>query len=677
MPLKTSLLNKGIIRNDLKTLYWFPILYTVILFFVVPLQLISRIPHLKDSYPHSHIFGILNFGGDGTQQVLIMTVPVLLALILFSYLQRKNPSDMFHSLPIRRRTLFTSHILVGISFLTVPVIVTGLFTWIVQIVSNLHSYLSLRDILLWAAITMVMNTVMFMSAVFVGTVTGITLVQGVITYIVLFLPMGLLSLAAYNLQMFLYGYSFRFHLGNKDGFFMAISPLYRILNLNSISGKSLIGYIIFSAILYILGSYLYQRRRLENNMQPIVYKNLGYFFKYGVAFSCMLTAGLYFARFEKSIPWVVFGYLIASFLGYFIAEGILQKSFRIFSKKTFISYGIYGAVVAIGLLGINVDLTGYEKKLPPIEEIKGVYFASNFYSYQHREDPNFYEDENIELIREVHEEIIMNKRDVKYNQRTYGRNRGDLYFVYQLENGDEITRSYEGIDLSPYQDKIEAVNSSIEYKKMAYDVLNVEAKDVEKITFRSYEIAKDLVIYDLNEIDELLQLLKDEIINATYEELNDSRIWGSVDLLLKQKGTEDDSIRAESKIYDKATQEYYDGINVTWRKSFDSIDAWLFEKGYLEEARLLPKDVAFIAVDIANSYEEAKKIATSLRENKQFETSDKAEIDSALQNYSNHWGYDNFPIYVVAFYDENDNRITYGSFDQKHVPEFIKAYFEE
>ncbi|KAB3533491.1 hypothetical protein F8154_10845 [Alkaliphilus pronyensis] len=680
MPLKTSLLNKGIIKNDIKRLYWFPILYTIALFFAVPLQIILRLNQFKETVPYKHIYGILDFTGGGVQHAFILIVPVLLALLLFNYLQTKKSSDMLHSLPIKRNTLFTSHTLVGFLFLTVPVIANGFITWIVQIINNLHSFYSLEDILLWAAITIVMNMVIFMITVFVGTVTGLTLVQGVLTYIMLFLPMGLLFLVVYNMQSLMYGFSWRFSLVYQDDLLMILSPFYRIIGLYSMEAKNLIGYLVLVLVLFIGGMYLYQKRRLENNMQPIVFKNLSYLFKYGVAFSFMLTAGMYFQEVGGGIAWILFGYAIASFLGYFIAEGILQKSFRIINRKTLTSYSIYMGTVILLLVGISLDFTGYEKRLPSSDEIKGVCFATNYYSYRHQEDKYLYKDpKNIQLISNAHKEIIGNRKNMKFSEKVYGENSGNLYFVYQLKNGKKITRGYEGIDLSPYMDNIKEINSSIEYKKMHYDVLNVDLSKIEKITFESHHdnISKDLVIYDSDEIEELTKLLQDEIISSNYDELRDSRVWGVVDLLLKPEPDENTNIIEATKKYDKYTKEFYESIAVTWYKSFDSIDEWLMEKGYLEEARLVKDEVEFIMVNVADSYEEADKILASMGEGRSLKITDKEKIEISLKNYANHWRYEDSPIYVVAFYNEAGDRIDYGSFYQQHVPQFIKEYFED
>jgi len=678
MQSKISLLNKGILKNDIKGFYWFPVLYFIVLVFFVPLQIIMRLPYLKEiSSQYHYIHGILDFGGNGSQHILLMTAPVLLAILLFNYLQKKNPSDMIHSLPIKRKTLFTSHIMVGLGFLTLPVIATALVTWVIQVVYNLEAFFPLNDILSWATITIIINLVMFMSTVFVGTVTGISLVQGALTYIVLFLPLGLLYLVFYNMQIFLYGLNWRFYIYDKEGLLMALSPIYRIVNLYNNPGiTELVGYSIFIVVLYFIGTYVYQKRKLENNMQPIVFNNLRYLFKYGVSISCMFTAGLYFASEQGSIYWILFGYVVASFLGYFIAEGILQKSVRVFNKKSLRSFGIYLGVIVVILLGINTDILGFEKNIPAADEIESIYFQSNFYYHRYNSDSNYYSDENIELIREIHKEIIMNKKHVKYSQRPNGKETLDLHFVYQLENGKKVSRSYDGIDTSPYKEKIAAIYGSMEYKKMTYDIFDLDPLDIEKVTLGSDAINKNLAVYSIDELTELLQLLKDEIEAASYEELRDPRIWGSIALMLKDTDEEDNNTVPERTSYDSSTRQYYKSVYIPWLKSFHNLDAWLFENDYLEKARIVPMEVHYMVVEMVNSQVEIDKTQGHSSEAKRYETYDKVEIDIGLQNYSNRWSSDEFPKFVVGFYNEADQQLIYSSIENNHVPQFILDFFQ-
>src|SRR5690606_31648879 len=93
------------------------------------------------------------------------------------------------SLPVKRETLYHTHILAGLIILFIPLLVTALVTWIM--VARLPINLSGQDVMVWLGLGMLMNLLLFMTSVAVGMITGMSSVQGVLSYILLLLPTGL------------------------------------------------------------------------------------------------------------------------------------------------------------------------------------------------------------------------------------------------------------------------------------------------------------------------------------------------------------------------------------------------------------------------------------------------------------------------------------------------------
>ena len=95
----------------------------------------------------------------------------------------------------------------------------------------------------------------------------------------------------------------------------------------------------------------------------------------------MLLGGIYFSGVYSNgakyrLYWVMFGYAIASVIGYIIAEIIITKSLRIF--RNIKGYFIYVIIIALVLIGINSDIIGYEKRIPALENIESIYLESGF-----------------------------------------------------------------------------------------------------------------------------------------------------------------------------------------------------------------------------------------------------------------------------------------------------------
>ena len=176
--------------NDLKRFSWIGAGYLLALLAIVPLKifmLYSRTQDLRTNDTTAYL-RIFQFDYYSPIQILVLiVVPVLTGLLLFRYLQDSRAADMAHALPVRREALYNTHVVTGIIFLFVPLILTALVSW------ALVSGLGIDDvkginILTWLANCLLFNLLFFICSVAVGMVTGMTTMQGVLSYILLFLP---------------------------------------------------------------------------------------------------------------------------------------------------------------------------------------------------------------------------------------------------------------------------------------------------------------------------------------------------------------------------------------------------------------------------------------------------------------------------------------------------------
>ena len=87
-------------------------------------------------------------------------------------------------------------------------------------------------------------------------------------------------------------------------------------------------------ILYGVSLYLYKKRKTESASEAIAFSKLRTIFKYGVTFCTMLFGGVYFSAVQSnSFIWMIFGYIIGAIIGYYIAEMVLQKTWRVFTQS--------------------------------------------------------------------------------------------------------------------------------------------------------------------------------------------------------------------------------------------------------------------------------------------------------------------------------------------------------
>ena len=130
----------------------------------------------------------------------------------------------------------------------------------------------------------------------------------------------------------------------------------------------------------------------------------------------MLFGGVYFSAVQSnSVAWMIFGYVIGAVIGYYLAEIVLQKTWRVFGHfKGILIYGVIAMVCIIGTQTFGF----YENHVPEQDEVKNVLLADTHYVYMDKEiygdifTPSpLKEQENIEQVRKLHQEIIKHKNE--------------------------------------------------------------------------------------------------------------------------------------------------------------------------------------------------------------------------------------------------------------------------
>jgi len=302
MKLKTSFINRGILFNDFKRFAWISAGYLLVLLLSLPLKVFMLYSQLEDIrinnvYMYSRIFQF-----DTNQSFLsvmaLILVPVLTGLLLFRYLQDNQAADMIHALPVKREVLYNTHIIAGILILFMPLTLTALISW--ALVSGLGIEQLNGIILSWLFISLLINLLFFMTSVAVGMITGMTTLQGVLTYILLHLPSGLSVLLLNNMHKYTYGFAYDYYLGKIE----KLSPLIRLteISIHPIKTSEIAVYLLSSITLYFVGRYIYQRRHIEAAGNAIAFDGLRLFSNTRLPFALCCCSAVIFTRFKTVWP---------------------------------------------------------------------------------------------------------------------------------------------------------------------------------------------------------------------------------------------------------------------------------------------------------------------------------------------------------------------------------------
>ena len=701
MKSKTSFINPGILRNDFKSFGWIGAVYLLGMLLSVPLKLLMLHSN-RDGATIDNISSYLRiFQFDSALQIiLLVTVPILAGLLLFRYLQNDKAVDMVHALPVQRVTLYNTHILAGIIFLSLPLIVTALVSW--ALVAGLGiSSVNAMAIFTWLGVSLLINLLFFLTSAATGMFTGISVVQGVISYILLVLPGGLSVLLLSSLRMYSYGFAFDYYCSTSIS---KLSPLVRIfesLPRGSLQTAEVIAYLLASAALYLLGRYLYQRRQLETAGSAITFPILRPFFKYGVTFCFMLLLGSYFKETQSSLAWTFFGYFLGAVLGYFLTEILLNKSWQVFHFKTVKGLLIYSLIV-IGLIGaVNSDFTGYEKRLPPLADIESVYLDNSFHLLNEENNPQtqttgvqtaalsdiaqitnpplrVYKDtDSIAKIYALHQDIINNLSQGKAYQLNPGNDnyrQESVCLAYNLKNGSTFYRQYR-IKALDYEASLKAVYESPEYRTLHYPILNLNPAMIKMLEVNAANVDKSVRIIDAQLISGAVAALQADAKTQTYEEMTRRQpAWGDINIFLDVPGDiNNDNYRS----------------NLSWEKSYVFFEQWLKDNKEYNNARIIPEEdikyaiVARRVIASDNTRERVMKdytqqtIADLENNPENLKITDPYQLEICLRTH----GYDYRrssdsldTIYDVIFLLKNGRSFS-GGFTEDSAPAFVQQFF--
>lgn len=509
---KTSLFNKGIILQIGRTTGWISIVYLIGLLIALPIHIMMM---LSDKQHHllpkvDHLFQY-NFS---LQLPLLITVPVLMAIFLFRYLHIKKASDLIHSLPMKREQLFHHYALSGIFLLILPIIVNVILLLFIHTTLGLNAYFTVGDIFCWAGITMLMNLSMYTVGIFLAMMTGTSTVQAVLTYIVLFFPVGITILLFYNFNILFYGFPIDFFFAKQ---LMKMSPItyITVLSAQPFDGIMVIVYSILSIIIYWLSLFFYKKRKTEAASEAIAFTNLRSVFKYGVTFCMMLAGGAYFHEVSYTSPgWTIFGYAIGAAAGYYSAEMTLQKTWRVLARfrglAAFLLIMLL-AVAAVKTLGI------YENRIPAESEVKSVILGDTPFMNQSQNNMDDYKQPlpmksimMIEKVRKLHQNILANQ---KMNQRNQNYT---LFIQYELLDGRTVIREYR-INQRLYDEYLKPIYGTAEYKRSAIPVFKIKQTQVQSITIFTNLGGKRIMFYQPQDVKQVLDLLKEDILAESYD----------------------------------------------------------------------------------------------------------------------------------------------------------------
>ena len=449
---------------------------------------------------------------------VIFILPVLLSVLLFKYANEEKSSSFICGLPISKRKLYITNVLTGILMYVIPFLVNLIIILLLNL-GEMGKYLQFVDIIRWFGVCMLYSTMFFTFATFIGTFCASKISHGLLTYILMYAPMGILILTSELTEEILYGFK---GISNNLEEFINLPFIKIIEDFRKMSSyyleqviefeiSTIIIYIVAIIVMLVLGYFIYKNRKLEITKEFMAFKGIRSVVKYVATFFVNLLSYAYFYNIiEKHEIITLLVSFIITLIAYLIIEMILKKTYKVL--KSIIGFIVYAVIITITFVILNTGAFGYETRVPKAEDVQEVSFGVR------NETINFKEKENIESVIDFQRKIV-NEKKKGYTEYT---------LEYKLKNGRKIVRKYN-INISLYKEEINKIITSNEYyeekAKQFEDVKKIK-KIIVNVSYKQKYSTKSITIKETDKADFIKNLIKD--IKARKATINDNTFASEV-----------------------------------------------------------------------------------------------------------------------------------------------------
>lgn len=455
MTSKTSCFDSAIFKRSLRKTLPLWVCYFLFWLFILPGDLISfnYQPEYYDSLTGRLCERILTFCTVGT--LLSALIGLLAAWLLFSWLFRANTSYFYAGLPVRREALFLSNFFVGLLMVTLVNLLTALTAYCVTL---LHGYPQLYACACFFGTSTLSFVGFYGFAVLLAMIIGQAAAMPAV-YVILNFTISVLYYSVQSLlSEFVYGMSNIYH--NFGSVFYRLSPIAYIMTngLSVLPAQLADGSADFSRYLFsswgyiaslagaglvfaILALLVFRRREMERSGDVIAVKPLRPVFLYCFTVGCSIVISYVISSMQASL----FGsegfrrallfLILGAFLGYFIAQMLLQKTVAVFrGAKTWLRFGAVCLVLVLGATAARYDILGLYSRVPEVDDISYIDLS---YLGEARSRSE------LEAVTDFQKLAIARRKE---NEAAGAANVTPVRFTYYLKDGSALSYCYRLAD---------------------------------------------------------------------------------------------------------------------------------------------------------------------------------------------------------------------------------------
>lgn len=432
------------------------IVYLVLWAVGLPLSILFRAADTSYSLVQlqfSILYGAVHYG-----PIANLAYAAAVAMALHGWMYQTRSVNTVAALPVRREAHFLSNLAAAMTFSVGPNLIIALLTWAA---SASVGYSQPGCAAVWLCLMTLEFVFFYGLATLCAAIVGQLLALPLLYLLMNFGAIMLNTVVVSVLSIFVYGMP-----TTADTPLDILSPAFYYWENLSLAEKTVgtgtdltsqcafqswsypLATALAGVVLLVIAFFLLRRRSMECAGDVIAIRALRPVLKYCFTIFCALVLGIvgatmFFAGYSgPTLPAVILCLLLGAFLGYFTAEILLRKTFRVF-RRGWLGFGIVcvGLLAMVGL--VELDAFGYETTVPTASQVESITVSSAALW----NDVVVTDEAHIADLLTLHQQIV----DQKDQQEALARlestpenivDQSSITLIYQYHDGRTLARSY-------------------------------------------------------------------------------------------------------------------------------------------------------------------------------------------------------------------------------------------
>ena len=488
---------------------------------------------------------------------LIFTgLSIIVAMSGFSYLYSKKKVDLYHSLPVKRETLFFIKTLNSIIIVLTPYFVSMVIALLMVSANASDAGLVLevcKYFIGWSLLFLLNYFVVILAMMLTGN-----MLIGVLAcaFFHLYFPLLSLMIKWYQSTFFATYYSSGFIV---EKLLPNVSSLFITFNVSELGTMTrVLTSLTVSVILLLINLFLYKKRASESAGKSIAFNVIKLPVKFmTVIFISTFMYMVAYRIMDDSSYWGIFAAVSSAVIAHSTMEIIYNQDFKkIFAKKVEM-----GICVLISLLLVAVfewDVFGYDRYVPNINDIQSAAVVSDLledndsqYYYKMKiwrntsspdtatTEPAGSDTKEDYLLKKIDIEdkdavlklarICISKGTQEYAPYIDGDEFSRRVIVsYKLKSGLSVQRVYY-INYSSIAAQLAAIYNKEGFKKAMYPILSEDSKNIVSVDYNGIGFDDKHIVFDDEVVKaQLIDTYKKELMNLKLEDRVQSYAFASI-----------------------------------------------------------------------------------------------------------------------------------------------------